>query len=189
MGETLQSMVWRKPSFDASAPSKPPGPPLPERVRLAKLFCTMKLALRQPRQRMRRLDVVRNSARTPPDALQSQRPRCTARPGATAGRSEICAGPRKLFICELVTAAHGLVRITGSGTAAANRCRRRRRLPFAGRSLGALRREDSLPAQRGVHHSLCVRWATRPGPVSLPPRDAVPSTSPSTLRCILTTGD
>lgn len=78
MGETLQSMVWRKPSFDASAPSKPPGPPLPERVRLAKLFCTMKLALRQPRQRMRRLDVVRNSARTPPDALQSQRPRCTA---------------------------------------------------------------------------------------------------------------
>jgi hypothetical protein len=73
MSETLQSMVWRKPSFDASAPSKPPGPPLLERVRLAKLFCTMKLALRQPRQRMHRLEMVRHSARTPPDALQSQR--------------------------------------------------------------------------------------------------------------------
>lgn len=62
MSETLQLMVWRRPSFDASAPSKPPGPPLLERVRLARLFCTMKLTLRQPRQRMHRLAMVRHSA-------------------------------------------------------------------------------------------------------------------------------
>lgn len=66
--ETSELVVWRKASFDASAVRKQP---LQEGPLGEGLLCKMKLTLQQPKQRMHRLEIVCNGARTPPDGFQS----------------------------------------------------------------------------------------------------------------------
>jgi len=97
------------------------------RAGLATAICTMKLALRQAKQRMHRLVIFRNSARTPPDGAQSDahgQPHRTLWSGAG---SNFCAVPG-LCLCELVLAdrswqehgSQGRARIQGLRYAAAN---------------------------------------------------------------------
>lgn len=97
------------------------------RAGLATAFCTMKLALRQPKQRMHRLVIVRNSACTPPGGAQSGVHGQRHRTLWSGAGSNFCAVPG-LCLCELALAdrssqehgSQGRARIQGLRYAAAN---------------------------------------------------------------------